>query len=299
MRRAAYVASNVAKNALAPLLAGVRRSRGRYGMDGDLDEVCAVLDRLAPTLAALGVDLAGKRVLELGVGRTPEICAAMLLAGAAEAHGVDVRLRLDGAACGRRYEALAARLAGGDGGAFLASVGSDGATLARRAANLGCGAWPLRFDSYAGERLPLPDAAVDVVLSKSVLEHVRRRAVRPLLADLRRVLRPGGVMVHIVDLRDHMHIDGDDEVHGDWLDALRYSEPLFRAMFANRSTYINRLRLGEWRSALAQAGFAVEVEQLKRFDLPSGFDVRRLPARYGAMPEAELRVGYVTFGARR
>ena len=43
---------------------------------------------------------------------------------------------------------------------------------------------------FDGQRLPVEDASVDVVFCKQVLEHVERP--EPLLADVARVLKPGG-----------------------------------------------------------------------------------------------------------
>lgn len=47
----------------------------------------------------------------------------------------------------------------------------------------------------------VPDSSVALVLSTSVLEHVRQPDI--LLGELRRVLAPDGVMLHVVDYRDH------------------------------------------------------------------------------------------------
>jgi len=57
---------------------------------------------------------------------------------------------------------------------------------------------PLKKVSWAGE---LPPASVDVVVSHSVLEHVR--TPDQLLKDLDQLLTPDGVMIHVVDYRDH------------------------------------------------------------------------------------------------
>ncbi len=47
----------------------------------------------------------------------------------------------------------------------------------------------------------IPDAGIDAIVSHSVLEHVEDG--QTLFAQCRRVLKPGGFMIHIVDYRDH------------------------------------------------------------------------------------------------
>lgn len=54
--------------------------------------------------------------------------------------------------------------------------------------------FPVRL--YDGLHLPFPDASFDVVFSSNVLEHVERRI--ELLEEVARVLRPGGVAIHIL-----------------------------------------------------------------------------------------------------
>jgi SAM-dependent methyltransferase len=59
------------------------------------------------------------------------------------------------------------------------------------------------FVAFDGERIPLPDGAADLVLCKQVLEHVPRP--EPLLADVRRVLTAGGVLVGSVSQLEPFH----------------------------------------------------------------------------------------------
>jgi SAM-dependent methyltransferase len=143
------------------------------------------------------------------------------------------------------------------------------------------------------------DASLDLVVSKSVLEHVRPRDVDPLLKEVARVLRPGGRTVHIIDLRDHLHIEGDEGVSGDWLEALRYPEWLYRAMFSNRSTSINRLRRTQWIDRFERAGLGVVRAQTVTFPLSPGFDAAALQPPWSDMGEEELRVGILTVAATR
>ena len=50
-----------------------------------------------------------------------------------------------------------------------------------------------RFVTYDGEILPFPDSVFDLIYSRQVLEHVRHPVVH--LAEVRRVLRPGGAFI--------------------------------------------------------------------------------------------------------
>jgi SAM-dependent methyltransferase len=49
---------------------------------------------------------------------------------------------------------------------------------------------------YDGRHIPFPDASFDVVFSSNVLEHVRE--LDQLQVEIKRVLRPGGLCVHVL-----------------------------------------------------------------------------------------------------
>jgi len=51
---------------------------------------------------------------------------------------------------------------------------------------------------YDGRHIPFGDQSFDVVFSSNVLEHVPAKTLPILLAEMRRVLKPGGVMVHLM-----------------------------------------------------------------------------------------------------
>jgi len=81
----------------------------------------------------------------------------------------------------------------------LARAGADVIGLDRSSAMLAGGA----AEGYArvlgsGRRLPLATAAFDAAIAVEVFEHLHRAAIDEVLGELRRVLRPGGI-VAIVD----------------------------------------------------------------------------------------------------
>jgi SAM-dependent methyltransferase len=119
---------------------------------------------------------------------------------------------------------------------------------------------PVEVVEGRAEELPFPDASFDHVVSALVLCSVTD--VERTLAELRRVLRPGGSLA-VVE-----HVRGEGGV-GRWQDRLT---PLQRRI--SDGCHLNR-RTGP---ALAAAGF--DVSDLVRFDLPGALALLR-PGLYG------------------
>jgi SAM-dependent methyltransferase len=106
-------------------------------------------------------------------------------------------------------------------------------------------------------RLPFKDASFDFVFSSSVLEHIRDRG--PVYRELRRCLRPGGVMLHIMPSRTwkvlqlllyypHNIIGGVDLLLDALTDAVRRRKatpgaPATQALDSNRWSDQRRLTL--------------------------------------------------------
>jgi len=116
----------------------------------------------------------------------------------------------------------------------------------------------------------ISDASVDFVWSHAVLEHVRKHDFARLVRALHRVMRPGAVASHTVDLRDHL---------GGGLNHLRFSDALWENRFmASAGFYTNRLGMSEMVELFAGAGFKVVLPRVSRWaELPT-------PARKMAAP---------------
>jgi len=104
----------------------------------------------------------------------------------------------------------------------------------------------------------IPPASVDFIWSQSVLQHVRKDEFIDLVDEMRRVIRPGGVCSHSVDLKDCL---------GGRLNNLRFSEKLWEGnLMARSGFYTNRYRLSEILSIFKQKGFSAEILKLESWD---------------------------------
>jgi SAM-dependent methyltransferase len=97
------------------------------------------------------------------------------------------------------------------------------------------------IDQHA--RYPLPDSSVDIMYSCAVLEHVHN--LDAAFSEMTRVLKPGGIMYHEVDLRDH--IFSQESL---WF--LTISDFWFRLLFKNTGGYVNRKRLSHYKNLITE-----------------------------------------------
>ena len=103
----------------------------------------------------------------------------------------------------------------------------------------------------------LPSQSVDWVWSQAVLEHVRASEFLPFMREMRRVMKPGAIASHRVDLRDHL---------AGALNNLRLHQSLWeRDWFANAGFYTNRIRFSGMLEHFNETGFDVEVVGVDRW----------------------------------
>jgi SAM-dependent methyltransferase len=103
----------------------------------------------------------------------------------------------------------------------------------------------------------IESGSVDLIFSQAVLEHVRRKDFLATQRECRRILKPGGVCSHRVDLRDHL---------GGALNNLRFSERVWESEFFARSGfYTNRISFAQMPSLFSEAGFQVELTDVRRW----------------------------------
>ena len=130
------------------------------------------------------------------------------------------------------------------------------------------------------EDTELPAETFDIIYSQAVMEHVQdpERCVR----QLARLLRPGGVTSHQIDLRDHRGTDRP-------LEFLVHSDRAWRLAMSHRQ-FTNRWRRSDWVAAFEGAGFRiVEARATERTEVS---DAQRssLHPRFAGKPLDDLAV---------
>ena len=99
----------------------------------------------------------------------------------------------------------------------------------------------------------LPSGSVDVVTTTLVLEHIPRGVLKQFLCEWRRILRPGGLMSHTIDLSDH-YAHQDRSISS--VNFLKF-RPRVWNFFCNRITYCNRLRERDYLTMFSDEGFEI------------------------------------------
>ena len=122
---------------------------------------------------------------------------------------------------------------------------------------------------------------VDLVFSRAVLEHVNDLPAS--FHDMYAALKPGGIAMHLVDLKSHgLHRSNP-------LDFLAWPSWLWSLMYSAKGVP-NRLRVDAYREAVAQSGF--DLIELKPTLLASAVDIRavrpQLADRFKSLSDEDL-----------
>lgn len=203
------------------------------------------LDMIA-ALDGAGVKIRGAEVLEFGCGWLPLIPMLFHLAGARRLILTDVERLMDPHTIERARTLVAGRL---DDVAGVLDRSVD--DLRRGIAGPFAPDYLVPWDAATH-----PASSVDIVISRATFEHVPQAQLTVFLAQFHRILRPGGVMCHVIDNSDHWQ-------HKDRrlsrIEFLRYrdSEWIWRLAQLNTQSYQNRLRHSDYARLFRGAGFAI------------------------------------------
>jgi SAM-dependent methyltransferase len=135
----------------------------------------------------------------------------------------------------------------------------------------------------------LADGAIDVVVSNSVFEHLED--VEGVLAEMARVVRPGGLAVHAIDGFDHRYYGRPDEISPHAF--------LFESSDAPLLYGCNRIRPLAFAALFEQAGFEVrKLIESHRTPLTDD-EISRLDPAFRDLPRDHLEVTRARYYLRR
>ncbi|WP_044562165.1 class I SAM-dependent methyltransferase [Azospirillum sp. B4] len=197
-------------------------------------------------LLTVAPDIRPARILDMGCGIGTSTVPAAVCFPEAEVHGIDV-----GASMLRYAHA--------------------------RAEHLGAA---VHFSQQSAERTSFPDASFDVVYSCVVLHETSPEAAVNILAESRRLLRPGGIAIHLeVPL---LHTLGDlwQELSSE-LEAQFNNEPNWRGALT-----------ADYGQLMRAAGFA----DIRVGYQATAFNGRTAPRKFGEASEGVFRSWFVTSG---
>jgi SAM-dependent methyltransferase len=224
---------------------------------GCISDGLRLVDLLRPRIA-------GATVLELGSGWQPLIPLLFKGAGAARVIMTDETALMDAEYFERARETLARR------GHPVDARWQDFEYLA-----------PCDWSA-------IPDASIDVIWSRAVLEHIPPMVIDRLFAQFRRILRPGGVMAHVIDNSDHWEHKDSSISRANFL---KFEDGLWNIINAHRLAYQNRLRHYEYRDIIRGAGFSISHERGLVCDrTKAALADMRLCKRYRNVPIVDLAV---------
>jgi hypothetical protein len=107
------------------------------------------------------------------------------------------------------------------------------------------------------QEMPVPPESIDTIVTTSVFEHVPAEHIPSILTDFYRVLRPSGIMSHIIDFSDH-YAHSDASITN--FNYCKFSSENWKK-FNPGIHYQNRLRHPDYITMFKNAGFAIRQDQ--------------------------------------
>jgi len=264
-----------------PVYFAIQRTVGglRPGRTNPLDWYKAAID-MVDWAASVGRTVEGQHFLEVGTGRMINVPTGLWLCGAERITTVDLNPYLSPALVAESHRFIQRHE--NDVLAVFGEKAQSREFQHRLQRLLSCSArlkdlralMNIDYRSPAdATKLPLPDASVDLHISYTVMEHIPPDVIRGILREARRILRPGGLLIHFIDPSDHFSHD-DQSITA--INFLQFSDSEWDRWAGNQFMYHNRLRSKELLALFENAGVEIlrheeVIDERSRSALDNGF----------------------------
>jgi hypothetical protein len=132
---------------------------------------------------------------------------------------------------------------------------NSGPDVARQLGSLG-----IYLRVQDASRTDLPVSSVDLMVSTGVLEYIPLAVLKAILIEFKRIGTPGAVMAHYINLIDqYSYFDRSLSP----LNFLRFPESKWK-YFNSPLTWLNRLRISDYREMFRAADFKIVAEENER-----------------------------------
>jgi SAM-dependent methyltransferase len=246
---------------------------------------------IVETASRYGLQLQGAKTLEVGTGWIPTVTLGMHLLGA-EVHTYDHVRHLRTANLAKLVDSYGEHLP-----ALAEAAGLDAAILEGRLRdfkgreNVVLDEWlhPAGVHYHApgdASRSELPDGTLDLYFSVAVMEHVSVPAIKAMLREAHRTLRPGGLTYHVIGMFDHF-TGVDPSITR--VNFLKFGDFTWRIIGQNKIFFHNRLRESEFIALFEEAGFEV-VDRRSEVDERSlkALETMQLSPKYRSFEKRDL-----------
>ena len=100
----------------------------------------------------------------------------------------------------------------------------------------------------------IKDESIDLVVSNATLEHIPKDSIKDILKESYRILKPGGILSHAIDYKDHWaYVDPNLSYY----DFLKYSDKIWKNKNPTLN-FQNRLRHKDYVDLFYSAGFQIK-----------------------------------------
>lgn len=261
-----------------PLSSQMQMIRATTGAMNNPDLMTAWAKQITDAAIDHHLDLENANVVEIGAGHSLGIAALLLMQGASKVTAIDIKAYADPSNIDQFSPTIE-------------RATEIGLLNKEQGINLDKIKQHLRYSIVQDDdSWELEDNSADLIYSFYSGEHWR--SVDKVLSETYRVLKPGGLCIHTIDLRDHYHFDEN------WLQFLYYEEWLWEAMTSKRGRWSNRLLSPQWKSKIKYWFDVLTFEEIKQ-SLSQDFDSAKLATPFQKYDLESLSVFEVFVVARK